>query len=70
MKITVAAFLFTERNVEIEHLEIENLKNLALKNLGKKLKQILISESAAVDKVIDVVAHTQHKTVAGILLNI
>jgi hypothetical protein len=36
MKITVAAFLFTERNVEIEHLEIEYVKNLALKNLAKK----------------------------------
>lgn len=55
MEVTVAAFLFAKRNMEIDH---------------EVAAAILVPEAPRVDEILEVIAQTQHKTVARILLQV
>jgi len=66
MKVTVTAFLFTERNVNIYHKK--SSEKFQSSNLFK-LNQ-LVSKSSGINEIVKVITKTNHEAVSSITLDI
>ena len=65
MKIAIGAFLFAERDMEVNHKKSSEERSLYFVN-----DILLISETSHVDEVVKIKSKTQHKTVTTIILDI